>query len=616
MSSGIELEKLIVRIVAEANDYLKPLEKIVKETEAAAERIESTAKKMADSIGTKLPDIAANLDKHIVAPLRNVDAQFRQSTLVAEQSINRINAAAQRAAAAVPASVYSAPTAMPSMPSASPRTSPVASGGRSAAAPAAPSMGGGSRADDIIADWDRQVAAMRASLDKTAASAAAATVAKHTLARAISGVGTAASIAAPFVAMLNVDAGLATMGVGNLAIAAGEAGGAAAPAAAGLATFTAAVVGTTYAISGVEGVKNIIPNILEGTKYVLYAVTAGYVDLTAKTQAAAQGQVDFARMTSSAQSQASAMIEERVNLVRGLKSEIAAMADVSEKAEEAFKANKLGRFGQLGGKPESAQYVGSDIDDHFDARRNKDLIASLEKEAGVYKFTREQLAMYQLAQNNASASDIVRVKALFEKMDAVDAAAAAERQAKSAAEDAARDAKRAADAAQREVDHVLREGESVTKSLRTEAEKRADEIKNIERLFRAGAIDQTTYDRAMTQATSPAVSAERHARQIVNPGPLDDLEYGSANMVREFAQYKSLRAPVDVANNAGVQLEAKQPKLAIAEAKEAGKTAVEKPLQDKVNDSTLKLIAALDRNTASKGDAFGNMSPANIGRGA
>jgi len=109
--------------------------------------------------------------------------------------------------------------------------------------------------------------------------------------------------------------------------------GAAGAAAAALATFTAAVSATTYAIGGMDAVKEIPTNLWEGSKMALKAATLGYLDFTQATKDVADAEKALAEQQANNQARIAEIMEGRKNLYSDVAKAIKEMGDLSSKAE-------------------------------------------------------------------------------------------------------------------------------------------------------------------------------------------------------------------------------------------------------------------------------------------
>lgn len=110
-------------------------------------------------------------------------------------------------------------------------------------------------------------------------------------------------------------------------------------------------------------------------------------------------------------------------------------------------------------------------------------------------------------------ADADLAKALEVRTASTDGATRADRSGAGASRDAAAAARELADAA-RTHDAVMRDGEGVTRSVRNELEKYADEVARLDRLLSAGAITQDIYSRAVAAADPAIRAATESARQI------------------------------------------------------------------------------------------------------
>jgi hypothetical protein len=109
------------------------------------------------------------------------------------------------------------------------------------------------------------------------------------------------------------------------------------------------------------------------------------------------------------------------------------------------------------------------------------------------------------------------------------------------------EAERSAALAQAEAERkrILSEGEALTRSLATQAERRAEELEKIEQLLAAGAISEETYARAIEKASGAvdaAAEAERARKAILDEGKRVTDEFATAEEKRaaELARLQSL----------------------------------------------------------------------------
>ncbi len=109
------------------------------------------------------------------------------------------------------------------------------------------------------------------------------------------------------------------------------------------------------------------------------------------------------------------------------------------------------------------------------------------------------------------------------------------------------EAERAAALAQAESERkrILSEGEALTRSLATQAERRAEELEKIEQLLSAGAISEETYARAIEKASGAvdaAAEAERARKATLDEGKRVTDQFATAEEKRaaELARLQSL----------------------------------------------------------------------------
>lgn len=272
----------------------------------------------------------------------------------------------------------------------------------------------------------------------------------------------------------------------------------AAEGAAVLATFAATVTGVTYAISGWEGVQNMIPNMLEGSKIVLAANTFGLLDYTAATAEATRHDKAFADQQTANTALIVETMSARKAVYTDLDAKVNELKDHSMEAEEKYiESLKLGSREGGGHTGPQIESISQDIAAKFQTARVEDYIKALRDEADVYKKTKEELADLELTRNHATDAQRAEIAAIREKMKAIDEGIAAEKKAKEEAKEAERVAKRMAEEAKREHDKLVKEGEALHKSFETPLEKLQNEAKRAFELFRMGVISADDLYRSM-----------------------------------------------------------------------------------------------------------------------
>ncbi len=337
--------------------------------------------------------------------------------------------------------------------------------------------------------------------------------------------GTAADAAALGIGILNIDAGLGIASVNRIAQACPEA-------AAGLGVFAASVTATTYALQGQEGVTNLVANSTELFAMLLKGASFGLADYTEQTKIAKQAEQELAQAQTSAAGMSQQIIEERTKLMRGLVEQVQALHDVSDSAEAAFVknyVNELHASGTYGGKLDSENLRAHQT---FEAERISRLLTEYKQEADAIGRTREELI--GLAMDRDHASDAAR-----REFEALQKLAAFRREQVEAERAAKEEARRADSEAKRHAETLTREGERVTESVKTAAEKQADYLKHLRELRDANAIDESTYNRAVVKAMSADEDpGTKHRKTRVDAG---GAEPGGSLSLPEFKTPKQLR---------------------------------------------------------------------------
>jgi hypothetical protein len=348
-------------------------------------------------------------------------------------------------------------------------------------------------------------------------------------------------------------AGMATAGAG-----AGEAGAGAAAAgfsataaaagvaAAAVATFTGAVYATTYAISGSKGVMQVHNNLLEGSKYILYGVTLGYVDYTAKTEAAKEGQAAFASQQASNTQRIADAFAMRTKWTVNLYQEIDKLEDHSLKAEIAM-SKLLGEEGNKSGiKANAQEELQSRLAQRFQQFRVADIIKDLQEKAGKAGKTEDQLTLDLASQNNATAAQVKQIEVLQqtikaredEKKKTEEAERAKAEAIKRTAEEAKQAAKKVEDDAKRAKAKVIEDGKQLHDSLMTPIEKATAELSRVNDLFKAGAVSAEDLRRATEKYASDVISAEGGKSLTLNRSAgIQGMLAGSAEHVASMEEF-------------------------------------------------------------------------------
>jgi hypothetical protein len=308
------------------------------------------------------------------------------------------------------------------------------------------------------------------------------------------GLGGAAETVAPFLGLVSEDLAVMAEGFVGAHAALIEFAG---PAALELGVFAAAVGTVTYLIGGWDAVMQAPNDTLELLKYGLKGLTLGYVDLTEATEIEEKAEADLQSTMASGQARVKEIYAERIDIITKLSETIAGLKDHSKAAEEEFSQKTLGKLQQLGVSSESASYLGSDIAEAFRKERIDEVVASLEKEAETYGKTKEEIALYKLAQDDASETDRERVRAIFARMKAVDDAKAAAKEADKEQKEREREAAQRAREEEREQARLVQEGERVHQSLRNPFEKLRDETQKAQELFMKGVLSVDDFQKAL-----------------------------------------------------------------------------------------------------------------------
>lgn len=342
--------------------------------------------------------------------------------------------------------------------------------------------------------------------------------------------------------------------------AAGAAGGTAATAsfasvlaaaASGAAVFAATVSGVTYAISGMEGVLRVPGNILEGLKYILYATTFGWLDFTEATKRAKETEMEMASMEANSHGERMRRLQERTDMFRGLNEEVKNLKDHSIDAEKVFADKFIGKLGQLGPmNEESKGSVTSDIARRFEIERVNDFIKKLEEEAKTYKMTRDEVAAYTLALNEATVAQRKQAEVFLSRMRMKDAEEEAKKKAEHDAKEAEAKAKHLEEEAKRARARLVEEGKHFHDAFRTPMEKLQDQAIRARELFRAGVISVDDYATAVKKleegAKAPKIKRVEEGAMGVAPaifGSVEDMAAREAYLRNRQADLAAARVP-------------------------------------------------------------------------
>jgi len=332
--------------------------------------------------------------------------------------------------------------------------------------------------------------------------------------------------AAPALTEINPNLGKFATGLSML-------GSYALPVTAGLATFAVSVTGVTYAISGWEGVQNMVPNMLELSKIALSGVTLGFVDYTAATAEATRHDKAFAEQQAANQSLIAETKQARVNALTDITLKVDALKDHSLAAEDAFLAAlKLGSReggGFTAGQIEEieARYAAA-----FDTARVNDYIVKLREEVSVYKQSKEAKEADLLSRNNANAAQREEIALLNAKKKAIDDAEAAEKKHKKDIEDAAKEAERRAKEARKAHADLVAEGKALHEAMKSPLEKLNDDAKRAMELFNMGVISADDLKRAMDKL---AAGGKDNKFKAFNPNDMS-VRPGEFNSAEEIDQ--------------------------------------------------------------------------------
>lgn len=305
------------------------------------------------------------------------------------------------------------------------------------------------------------------------------------------------------------------------------------PASLMLGTLAASLGGVTYAISGWEGVKNIPANLLEGLKYGLYGATLGWVDYTAKTAAAKEGDKAYADQLEHNRTLIAETLEARRAAVTGIDEKVKALTNHSKEAEEAFiKALRLTSREGGGFTPGQAETVEQRYAAAFQGARVEETLDKLKDEATTYKYTKEQIALYTLELNNATEAQKNEARALFAKMEAIDAEAKAKKDAEAKAKETAREVVR-------ERERVDAEAKALHDSLRTPVERLQAEARRAIELFKMGKIGAEDLKRVMDKLDEGPKEHAHHIKLVTtNEAGIDAKVVGSTEYAASVEAYR------------------------------------------------------------------------------
>ena len=191
-------------------------------------------------------------------------------------------------------------------------------------------------------------------------------------------------------------------------------------------------------------------------------------------------------------------------LAASARSRLSQLGVALDKPIQAPAASGTGRRSGGGGQSEAVR----------DAERDAKAIADLRQEIELFGRTRDEAidkAASRLS-DHASADQVAEVKALAGQL--YDLA----------------EAQKAAQEAEREHQRLLAEGKALYEATRTPAEEYADTLERLNALQKAGAIDQTTYNRALDDAREKADAGDREMAEAHQEW-LDQQQHGLDLMV-------------------------------------------------------------------------------------
>lgn len=163
--------------------------------------------------------------------------------------------------------------------------------------------------------------------------------------------------------------------------------------------------------------------------------------------------------------------------------------------------------------------TGSDADENIEAINRQ--IDALQLQADTLGMTASQAELYKLGIQGAEREQLALAKSLYETIEA------AEKHAQ-----------------------IMDEGKQVTANMRTEAEKLGDELDRLYKMLKIGAIDQETYDRAVTQQASvgftpaPGAGYSGDEASALN-AQSQELESWYAQQMELLEQYRQERSDLN-----------------------------------------------------------------------